>query len=62
MATVTPIAGGRRTPATGEEVLRDGARLLADYFVRALDRIPPDDPHRAMIEIDAARFRALGGA
>ena len=48
-------------PVTGEQVMREGARVLADYFTRQLPRIPAGDPLYAVIEADASRLLGLAG-
>lgn len=44
---------------TGEDVLRDGARMMARYLRRRLREIPAEDPDYASIEADASRFAQL---
>jgi hypothetical protein len=61
MATVLTLhPGGTAGPTTGEEVFREGARLIAEHFREGLERIPADDPLRAEVEELAATYTRLG--
>lgn len=45
---------------TGEEVLVEGARMLASFLTRQLEVLPREDPDYAVIAEGASRFGALG--
>lgn len=51
----------QRSPVSGEQVLRDGARLHANFLTQMLDHVPPADPRRHAIEDLADQYRALAG-
>lgn len=56
------VHGGRHVaPKTGEQVLREGARMLGAYLMRQLAALPQDDPDYDVIAADASRFAHLGG-
>ena len=50
---VDPNAGAAAR-VTGEDVLRDGARMMARYFTRRLQELQEEDPLRPEIERLAA--------
>ena len=43
--------------ASGEEILQDGAAVLANYLMLRLNELPADDPWRAQIEDAAFQLR-----
>ena len=56
-APPAPTTQGR--PPTGEEVLREGARMLAEFFMQRLTSLPETDPYRFVIEDLAGQHRDL---
>jgi hypothetical protein len=56
-----PVAGGDGTNVTGEAVLREWARLSADYLTMRLADVAEHDPLRGEIEALASRYVALTG-
>ena len=47
---------------TGEQVMREGAQLLADFLTRRLAELRTEDPWCDVIAADASRLRALAGS
>ena len=60
MTVLTLHPGGTTRPTTGEELFREGARLIAEHFRRGLEHIPSDDPWRAEIDELVVRYTQLG--
>ncbi len=50
----------RSQSSTGEQVMREGARILAKHFKRRLPAIPLSDPLRSEIEMQAALMEQAG--
>jgi hypothetical protein len=53
---LVPAADGPGEQITGEQVLRDGARVLSDYLSRRLQELRSTDPLYPTIRDQAARL------
>lgn len=48
-------------PISADEVIREGARIFADYLTRRLPDVDETDPGRHAVEDLASRYGALAG-
>lgn len=55
------VVGGQRRTATADEVLREGARIFAEYLTRRLPDLDQDDPSRDRVLSAADQLRSLAG-
>ena len=53
------VSGDAPRALSGEDVLREGARMLGGYLTRQLEVLADDDPDFALIEAEACRFLRL---
>ena len=52
---------GDAASMTGEQVLREGSQMLADWFTQRLDDLHADDPFRPRVQVAAEQLRLLAG-
>lgn len=55
------MEGGGAGEVSAAQVLREGARLFADYITQRLGEVAETDPERGRAEAAAERLRSLAG-